>query len=243
MSTGGNLARHAARFGVRTMQSAGERLGLTRPPRALNDFATHIPILIGIARILTIRHVLELGCGTYSTLTFLNRAAFPDLIRLDSLETDIAWAEKLSAATADEPRIRIQVVQDPIESSMWVSRLGEYNLILVDHAFSCVTRAATISSLAKMSLGSALVVLHDYEMPQYRSASRGFPHRFEFAAFTPATAVAWDHAPLSRSPLRLLARVVRKHASTHAPEDAVFWSDLLNAELGHVGQQFRRGAA
>ena len=41
---------------------------------------------------------------------------------------------------------------------------------------------------------------------------------------------------LSSSLLRLLARVVRKHASMHAPEDACFWSGLLNAELGHVGQ-------
>jgi hypothetical protein len=95
MSSGANLVRYAARFGMRTMLYAGEKLGLNRPPRAPNEFATHIPILIGIARILPIRHVLELGCGTYSTLTFLNRTALPDLIGLDSLETDLAWAERL----------------------------------------------------------------------------------------------------------------------------------------------------
>jgi hypothetical protein len=236
MSSGANLVRYAARFGMRTMLYAGEKLGLNRPPRAPNEFATHIPILIGIARILPIRHVLELGCGTYSTLTFLNRTALPDLIGLDSLETDLAWAERLSEATADDPRISIQVVQHPIESSLQDLRLGEYDLILVDHAVTRDTRAATISSLTKMSFGSALVILHDYEIPQYRSASRGFHHRFEFAALTPATAVAWDLAPISRSELRLLARVIRKHASNHAPEDACSWSTLLDVELGDIRQ-------
>src|ERR1044071_885749 len=48
-------------------------------PRAHNDYATHIPILIGLARLREIRRVLEFGCGRYSTLTFLKASAFPHL--------------------------------------------------------------------------------------------------------------------------------------------------------------------
>src|SRR5689334_1154503 len=32
-------------------------------PRAENDYATHVPILIGLARMREIRNVLEFGCG------------------------------------------------------------------------------------------------------------------------------------------------------------------------------------
>jgi predicted O-methyltransferase YrrM len=60
-----------------------------------NDYATHVPILIGLARMREIKNVLEFGCGHYSTLTFLNRAAFPHLVKLHSIENDSSWSETI----------------------------------------------------------------------------------------------------------------------------------------------------
>src|SRR6185295_2581550 len=71
-------------------------------PRARNDYATHIPILIGLARLREIRSVLEFGCGNYSTLTFLNRFAFPQLERLHSIENDDSWASTMQEAAKDD---------------------------------------------------------------------------------------------------------------------------------------------
>ena len=211
-----------------------ERFGLARPSRALNQYATHVPILIGIARLLRIRRVLELGSGTYSTLTFLNKAAFPHLSELDSLETDQTWAERIAKATPADPRIGIKLVDDPIEHSLQTFSLSRYDLILVDHSVEYDTRAATIQWLTKAPFGSALVVIHDFEIAQYRYASRGFPHKFEFAAFTPATAVAWRDLPLHTSSLRSLSRAIRRRASMLLPEDVGSWSAELDAELGHT---------
>jgi predicted O-methyltransferase YrrM len=223
--------REVARLGKRKKATLLERFGLARPGRALNQFATHVPILIGIARLLPIRRVLELGSGTYSTLTFLNEAAFPHLFQLDSFETDQSWAERLAAATSAEPRIRIKLVDEPIEESVRTLELSQYDLILVDHAVNYETRAQTIQWLTKMPFGSALIVIHDFEISQYRYASRGFPHKFEFSAFTPATAVAWHDLPLDRPSLRFLSRAVSRLASILLPEDVASWSAELDAEF------------
>src|SRR5215212_3358405 len=71
-------------------------------PRARNDYATHVPILIGLARLREIKTVLEFGCGHYSTLTFLNRSAFPDLEKLQSIENDDTWAATVQKAASDD---------------------------------------------------------------------------------------------------------------------------------------------
>src|SRR5215211_1810321 len=79
-------------------------------PRALNDYATHIPILIGLARLREIRNVLEFGCGNYSTLTFLNRSAFPHLERLHSVENDDVWAATIQDTAHNDNRWTLRLV-------------------------------------------------------------------------------------------------------------------------------------
>src|SRR6185369_3032091 len=83
-------------------------------PRALKDYATHIPILIGLARLREVRSVLEFGCGHYSTLTFLNASAFPHLERLHSIENDDAWAATIQEAAKHDRRWTLQLVNGEI---------------------------------------------------------------------------------------------------------------------------------
>src|SRR6185503_16450373 len=99
-------------------------------PRARNDYATHVPILIGLARLREIRSVLEFGCGHYSTLTFLNASAFPDLERLHSIENDDAWATTIQEAAKDDPRWSLQLVNGEISES--IPDLESFDLVLID---------------------------------------------------------------------------------------------------------------
>jgi len=87
-------------------------------PRALKDYATHIPILIGLARLRKVRSVLEFGCGHYSTLTFLNASAFPHLERLHSIENDDSWAQTIEEAARNDHRWRLQLVDGEIAESV-----------------------------------------------------------------------------------------------------------------------------
>src|SRR6476469_79510 len=87
-------------------------------PRARNDYATHVPILIGLARLREIRSVLEFGCGHYSTLTFLNASAFPHLERLQSIENDDSWAATIQTAAREDRRWSLQLVEGEISEAV-----------------------------------------------------------------------------------------------------------------------------
>src|SRR5688500_12640303 len=87
-------------------------------PRARNDYATHVPILIGLARIREIRNVLEFGCGYYSTFTCLNASAFPHLERLQSVENDGAWAETIRESAQDDERWSLKLVDGEIANAV-----------------------------------------------------------------------------------------------------------------------------
>src|SRR5215207_10889023 len=87
-------------------------------PRAENDYATHVPILLGLARMREIKSVLEFGCGRYSTLTFLNRAAFPHLERLHSIENDSIWAETIHEAAKSDERWTLKLLRGEIAGSV-----------------------------------------------------------------------------------------------------------------------------
>src|SRR5215211_8069380 len=117
-------------------------------PRALNDYATHVPILIGLARLREIRSVLEFGCGYYSTLTFLNRAAFPHLEELHTVENDASWAETIHEAAKSDERWTLKLVRREIADSIPALDLEVFDLVLIDDSKTSTQRPATIRAVA-----------------------------------------------------------------------------------------------
>jgi len=65
-------------------------------------YASHIPVLQTVAKELTIKTVIEFGCGFYSTSVFLNRFFFPDLTNLYSYETNEKWYELIKENVLDQ---------------------------------------------------------------------------------------------------------------------------------------------
>src|SRR6185503_3939695 len=130
-------------------------------PRALKDYATHIPILIGLARLREVRSVLEFGCGHYSTLTFLNAPAFPHLERLHSIENDDSWAETIQEAARNDLRWRLQLVNGEISESVAELDLESFDLILIDDSKTSGQRATTIRAIAAKEPKRPWIVIHD----------------------------------------------------------------------------------
>ena len=189
--------------------------------RALNDYATHIPILIGLARLRDVRSVLEFGCGRYSTLTFLNRSAFPHLERLHSIENDDAWAHTIEEAAGNDLRWRLQVVKREISESVAELDLESFDLILIDDSKISEQRCATIRAVAAKEPKHPWIVIHDFEFGEYRRAASAFQHRHRFRAYNPETGVVGNRLDQWKT----LDGVIRSKAKLLEPDAIAQWID------------------
>jgi hypothetical protein len=191
-------------------------------PRALNDYATHVPILIGLARLREIRSVLELGCGYYSTLTFLNRAAFPHVERLQSVENDSSWAETIHEAAKSDERWTLKLVRREIADA--IPDLEAFDLILIDDSKTSTQRSATIRAVAGKQPQRPWIVIHDFEVDEYRQAAADFKHRHTFKAFNPETGVVSNRP----TQLKSLDRTIKSNKMLD-PDRTAHWIRILSA--------------
>jgi hypothetical protein len=195
-------------------------------PRAENDYATHVPILLGLARMREIKSVLEFGCGRYSTLTFLNRAAFPHLERLHSIENDAAWSETIKGLAKNDNRWSLQLVHGDIAVTVSDVDLERFDLVLIDDSKTSAERAATISAVAKKRPQRPWIAIHDFEIGEYQQAATAFQRRYKFRAYTPKTGLISNSAVDTR----WLKRLLKTNARMLPPDDIQSW--LLR--LDHV---------
>ena len=189
-------------------------------PRALNDYATHIPILIGLARAREIRSVLEFGCGQYSTFTFLDRAAFPHLKRLHSIENDDSWAQTIQASANDQ-RWTLQPVEGEISASVADLDLESFDLVLIDDSKTSAQRVETIRAIAAKQPQQPWIVIHDFEFDEYRRAASGFKHRHRFRAYNPETGVVGNQM----NEWHIIDRLIKSKAKLLEPDAIAQWID------------------
>ena len=192
-------------------------------PRALNDYATHIPVLIGLARLRNITRVLEFGCGYYSTLTFLNRAAFANLVHLQSVENDAAWAESIYAKAKGDERWALKLVQGDTAAAVSELDLEAFDLILIDDSKTSTERAATIRAVANKRPLRPWIAIHDFEVAEYRQAAARFANVHRFREFNPETGLVCNHAT-SSSQLKSLNRTLKVHSKILQPDDVEGWA-------------------
>ena len=114
------------------------------------------------------------GGGYYSTLTFLNGSAFPHLERLHSIENDDSWAVTIQEAAKDDHRWSLQLVNGEIAESVANLELESFDLILIDDSRTSAQRAATIRAIARKQPQRPWIVIHDFEVKEYRRAAAGF---------------------------------------------------------------------
>ena len=215
------LVRHASRSLVR---AAGYGL----PERSLNAYATHLPLLVGLARLYRVRRVLEFGCGTYSTLTFLNRAAFPDLVTLDSYENDQVWAATIAEQTQGDPLLHLHTLNGPMHTAVSSLCFEDYDLVFIDDSLLAEARAKTIALTAQYCKATNLVLVHDYEVSDYQCAAQAFQWRFLFNAYNPCVGLLSCGPLIDRRELDRLNNLVKLHAKHVAPEDVQFWLTLFD---------------
>lgn len=196
-------------------------------PWSPDPYATHVPVLIGIAKTTEIKRVLELGSGPYSTSLFLDRSVFPHLEQLVSHEDDVEWKSVVLEEVGADPRLDFRMV--PAVNASVPDDLSGFDLIFVDDSREIPERARTIASvLAKRPSG--LVVIHDFQFRQYRSAARSYRHRHVFSAFTPQTGLIDHSRKLGRDQVGRLDRALEQGRDAGAElRDLETWSAVFDA--------------
>ena len=181
-------------------------------PRSSNDHATHIPVLVALGLLTEVRSVLEFGSGTFSTLTFLNREAFPNLETIRSFENDAEWYAKVKEQTDHDPRITLNYVDGPLSTLVPTLDLSAYDLIFIDDATKATLRAETIRAVVAHCNARNMIVVHDFEVGTYQRAAEAAAQRFRMTAFNPNTGVLWQGRRLSHAALSRVNRVLRRQS-------------------------------
>jgi len=199
------LTDKTKQYGKVTYKSLVQR-PLSVDRRVGDAYGSHIPILIGLAKIFEIEKVIEFGCGLYSTPTFLNCGAFPELYSLLSIDDNQKWIDKLGIT---DERVQFSLSVDDLDFS-------DIDLVFVDDSV-----ARRLSSIKLVSnLQNCILVFHDLEDRTYGRATRNIQGLFTFRIFNPFTGARCD------ANLEMLNNFILMH-NYIAPTDTVGWIEAF----------------
>jgi predicted O-methyltransferase YrrM len=204
-----------------------KRANLPVVPRHETPYMTHLPVLIGLARVVPVKRVLEFGSGEYSTGAFLNNAAFPDLTELVSIEDDIEWYETVKKMFGDVPRLDLRLVPQPVADCIHDLDLSQFDLIFIDDSTGHAPRSATIREVAKYGRPNNVVVIHDFQDQPYRDAAETFQNVFYFNHFNPTVGAVWNERPLKISRLKRINHLLYNNKQT-PPNDLASWITVFS---------------
>ncbi len=222
------LRRAAGRLRAEFQQRPKQfRWWLYNLPRHPKPFATHLPILAGLPILRPIRKVVEFGSGPFSTGAFLRPEVYPDLERLESYDDDPDWFQRVQQQNIGENKLSLTLVNGPVSGAVAGAGLADADLIFIDDSKTREARAETIKSVCAHLPDNAWVVIHDFEVRQYKKAARLAPHRYAFTTLRPHVGVLWKSNDDSADKLKQLEKKIRNKHREIPIEDLKLWHDYL----------------
>jgi predicted O-methyltransferase YrrM len=151
-----------------------------------DPYASHIPVLKAVSRLVSKAEILEFGIGAYSTSLFLNDEFYPGS-RLTSVDDDAGWIRKCQQRT---PR-HTAVACDPLRYCLdHMDGIALAKLVFIDSR-DTDSRVGLARIFGSLCLGQ-IVIMHDVENPAYAPVFGFFKHSGVFKKLTPWTAVFCD---------------------------------------------------
>jgi hypothetical protein len=193
-------------------------------------YATHIPVLVGVAATCLPERLVEFGSGDFSTLAFLDETVFPSLLRIESYENNLHWMQQMKAKVAGNPRVVVHFFEGRMRAAVSGANLAAADLIFVDDSLTGWERAHTVTEVARICHERPIAVVHDYELPGIRLACRKFEHRFAFTSFTPQSCAVWNGNPHRRALLEGISRRIEENAPRLSVSDARGWAKVFCAQ-------------
>lgn len=200
--------------------------------RSEQPYATHIPVLVGVAAACRPQRVVEFGSGDFSTITFLDQTVFPSVLRVDSYENNRDWMQRMKVKLAGNPRAAYHFFAGRMRDAVSRADLAAADLILIDDSASGWERAHTIKELARVRPERPITIVHDYDLPAIRVACRRFEHRFAFTTFTPQSCAAWNGNPDRKVLLEGVTRGLQENVARISVTDARGWFSVFSNRNG-----------
>lgn len=198
-------------------------------PRAATPYASHVPVLIALAKLVPFRRVLELGSGEHSTRLFLNRDLFPHVSAVRSIEDDVAWYEQVRSSLGGDPRLDYRLVAPPVAASASEFEAETFDLIFIDDSRGPAQRSSTIEALGRFARPEAIVVVHDFENRLLRAGAaraRTWQCKYRMIGLNPNVGVLWNGSSVSPAALRAMDRVNAAHRGQYDVADARAWAQV-----------------
>lgn len=203
-------------------------------PRSPDPYSTHLPILCAVAAFVQPTRVVEYGSGMISTITFLNRAVFPKLTALVSLENNREWYETMGTHSGVDPRLRLRFVDGPMRDAVSKDDLNGAEVVFVDDDDSTPPhlprRSDTIVAIAALRPSGIPIVIHDIECWHLRHSAARFDHFFRFDALHPQTGVVWNDRWEGEDRLPAINRLVRQFCKTVSSRDLQQWVHIFSTQ-------------
>jgi hypothetical protein len=200
-------------------------------PRAEVPYATHVPILVGVATAFKPKVLIEFGSGTFSTLSFLDDVAFPSLQKVESYENNRQWFEQVREQLPPNTLIDLHFVEGDMHQAVDGANTREAGVIFIDDSPTEKARVPTVEEVARRCGDEPVVILHDYDLWRLRLTARKFENRICFRAFNPQSCTMWHGHPERRPILETVNRVIRQHATDVALTDIRAWKELFSMEF------------
>src|SRR5271167_4840249 len=141
------LKRYAQKLRSEGLSLYNRSIGLTH--RSEEPYATHVPILLGVAAACRPEFFIEFGSGTFSTLLLLDELAFPSLRRVDSYENNREWFEQVCKQIPTNDRINLQFVDGEMHQAVAGASTAKANMIFIDDSPTARARVPTVVEVAR----------------------------------------------------------------------------------------------
>jgi len=159
---------------------------------------THIPVLLLLPVLLSVRRALELGSGELSTFVISNPDYYPLLEHFITCENA---AEDYMPQLATHLRPGHQAIRSSQKMVHIVAGLdlSGYDLIFIDDSTGLEDRVQTISNITSRVGSHSVIAVHDFEHIEYQNAVQGVFNKFIFDFALPYTGILWQEASLDVS--------------------------------------------
>jgi hypothetical protein len=208
--------------------------------RSEQPYATHLPVLVGVAAAFSPASVIEFGSGIFSTLSFLDDLAFPTLKSTESYENNREWFEQIRAQIPPGGRVSLRFIDGKMYRAVNDAKVETAGMIFIDDSPTARARVPTVEAVARQCGSKPIVVLHDNDLWRLRIATRKFEHCVSFAAFNPQCCVMWHGHPEWRKVIENVAAIARRHAGEIPVTHARAWREVFSRDLCELNKPENR---